>query len=64
MNEPSYTTNYLIPEYKEVDYIIKIEGELTEADTNVLESVTNIPGMIAAYSLETNKLKSKKNLIF
>lgn len=64
INEPSYTTYYLIPEYKEVDYVIKIDGEPTEAETHLLESVADIPRMIAAYALDTNKLKSKKNLIF
>lgn len=64
INEPSYTTYYLIPEFKEVDYVIKIDGELTEAETHLLESVSDIPRMIAAYSLDANKLKSKKNLIF
>lgn len=64
MNEPSYTTYHLIPEYKDVDYIIKIEGELTTADEALLKTLGNIPEVIATYALDTNKLKSKKNLIF
>ena len=63
-NEPSYTTYYLLPEYKEADYVIKIDGEADEAETHLPEHVADIPGMIAAYALDTNKLKSKKNLIF
>jgi hypothetical protein len=64
INEPSHSTYYLLPEYKDVDYVIKIEGEPAEAEMQLPESLADIPGLIAAYALDTNKLKSKKNLIF
>lgn len=64
MNEPSFKTYHLIPENKEVDYVIKIEGEPMADDELLPGTITDIPGIITAYALDTNKLKSKKNLIY
>lgn len=64
INEPSFTTYHLIPEYRDVDYFLKMEGEPEEDVDTILKSLTRIPKLITAYAIDTNKLKSKKNLIF
>ena len=62
-NETSSTVYHLIPEYKDVDYLLKIEQEEDEIDSGILDSILEIPKIITAYQIETNKLKSKQNLI-
>jgi hypothetical protein len=62
-NEASSTVYHLIPEYKDVDYLLKIEQEEEEIDGRMLDSILEIPEIITAYPIETNKLKSKQNLI-
>jgi len=62
-NEASSTVYHLIPEYKDVDYLLKIEQEEEQIDGNMLDSILEIPEIITAYPIETNKLKSKQNLI-
>lgn len=63
-DEPLYTTGYLIPEYKEVDYFLKIEQDATAMGGNLLKSILSIPKVVLAYYVETENLKSKNNLIF
>ena len=62
-NETTSTVYHLIPEYKDVDYLLKIEQEEDEIDSGMLDSILEIPKIITAYQIETNKLKSKQNLI-
>lgn len=63
-NLKSLTVRHLIPEYKEVDYFLKIElgDECLEKDT--VKSVLRIPNIVTAYLVDTEQLKSKHNLIF
>lgn len=61
---PSFTTKYLIPEYKNVDYFMKLEQEDLVSETTILKSIVAIPNIITAYTIDTNTLKSKNNLIF
>jgi len=61
---PSFTKKHLIPEYKNVDYFIKLEQEDLESEDDVLKSILAIPKIITAYTLNTDTLKSKNNLIF
>ncbi len=63
-NEPSVTTYHLIPEYREVDYLLKLEGEPAEGEETIVKRLSGIPNFITAYAIDTSKLKSKKNLIF
>ena len=63
-NEPSFSKQYLLPEYREVDYILKIESDDFAFDEDVLKSLLTIPKIITAYILNTDHLKSKNNLIF
>ncbi|HET8809184.1 MAG TPA: IPExxxVDY family protein, partial [Flavobacteriaceae bacterium] len=62
--EPIFTTN-LIPEYKKVDFFLKIEDETEITDVqNIVRNLNNVPKIITAYALEVEALKSKENLIF
>lgn len=63
-NEVAYTTHYLLPEHKEVDYFLKIEQASNTMEKEVIKSILGIPKVVTAYTIETNKLKSKNNLIF
>ncbi len=63
-NETSYTMHHLIPEYKEVDYFLKVEQDNLEEDEEVVTSILSIPKVVTAYTIDTNTMKSKQNLIF
>jgi hypothetical protein len=56
---------YMLPEFKKVNYFLKIEN--SEENTNLLkiQSELNSIGQIATnYIVDINKIKSKNNLIF
>ncbi|AVR47336.1 IPExxxVDY family protein [Christiangramia fulva] len=56
---------YLIPEYKKVDYFLKIGEEIEgKAFSRMLTKIGKIPQVQAAYAIEPELLKSKQNLIF
>lgn len=58
-------TYQLLPEFKKVDYFIKIstdDGQIDE--TKLLEKLNKIPQLITSYSIEVENIKSKDNLIF
>ncbi|AJR03038.1 IPExxxVDY family protein [Siansivirga zeaxanthinifaciens] len=58
-------TNYLIPEYKSVNYFLKIENEYHSGNEKyILDSILKIPQVVTAFSVDTALLKSKDNLIF
>jgi hypothetical protein len=59
---PETRGRWLIPEKREVDYFLKLEGE--EGSLRVLPALLTIPRVITAYRLETTKLKSRYNLIY
>lgn len=59
------TKVYLLPEFKKVDYFLKIENMDETMDLSKIQSILNtIENITTAYSVETNKIKSKNNLIF
>ncbi|SNR50887.1 IPExxxVDY family protein [Lutibacter flavus] len=58
------TTSYLLPEKKKVDFFLKIEGCTQSSILKIVEKLNNINQIITSYSIETNTLKSKNNLIF
>jgi hypothetical protein len=59
------TKVHLIPEFKKVDYFLKIENlDETTYITNVLAGLNEIDTISTIYTIETNKIKSKNNLIF
>ena len=64
-NNKFSTKIYLIPEFKKVDYFLKIEN-LDEPSyvTTILTGLNTIDSISALYTIETHKIKSKNNLIF
>ncbi len=55
----------LIPEYKGVNYFLKIDNDTNfSKEAYILNSILNIPQIVTAYSVDVNQLKSKDNLIF
>ncbi|MBT9187083.1 MULTISPECIES: IPExxxVDY family protein [Zobellia] len=63
-DEPSFTTFHMVPEHRDVDYFLKIEQDGFINMENLVRTLQNIPKIITAYAIETDKLKSKNNLIF
>lgn len=56
---------YMIPEFKKVNYFLKIEN--SEENTNLLEiqsELNSIDQIATNYIVDINKIKSKNNLIF
>jgi len=60
--EPSFSNHLLVPEHKEVNFLLKVEQEVMDSD--LLLKIKAIPKVITAYVIETRNLKSKHNLIF
>ena len=57
--------SYLIPEKKQVDYFIKVEGLEDEQKLNTtLQKINRIHKVITSYSIDVMELKSRDNLIF
>ena len=55
----------LVPDYKKVDFFLKIDEELSHKDLNLLvNAISQIPQVRAVYKIDTDLLKSKQNLIF
>ncbi|TGV02276.1 IPExxxVDY family protein [Flavivirga rizhaonensis] len=58
-------TTYLIPEYKTVNYFLKIDNDINfSKEKYILNNVLEVPQIATAYSIDSNQLKSKDNLIF
>ena len=59
------TKVYLLPEFKKADYFLKIENLADDLNVNAIQIILNtIDSISTVYSVETNKIKSKNNLIF
>jgi hypothetical protein len=58
-------TMYLIPEYKNSDYILKIENENEFYDVDqIIKSINRMKFITTSYAIDMNKIKTKSNLIF
>ncbi|NRA93347.1 MAG: IPExxxVDY family protein [Psychroserpens sp.] len=58
-------TYHLLPEFKNVDYLIKVSNEYkTFNERLILGKIQAIPQVITTYSIDTNQIKSKDHLIF
>lgn len=58
-------TYNLLPEHKNVDYLIKISNDSQNFNEKIiLSKIQSIPQIVTSYSIDTEKLKSKENLIF
>lgn len=59
------STVYLLPEYKNVDYLLKIENIFdAEFDAQVVSKLKEIDKISLVYLIDKEKIKSKNNLIF
>lgn len=59
------TKTYLIPEKKNVDFFIKISGEVEPSFiSKTIKKIKTIEQVITSYSIDTDSLKSKDFLIF
>jgi hypothetical protein len=59
------TRVYLLPEFKKVDYFLKIEHQNHfDVLAEVLDKINGIPQISAVYPVDSAKIKSKNNLIF
>jgi hypothetical protein len=54
---------FLLPEMKKVDFFLKIENSEIPTD-EIIKKINSIKSLSTAYSVETNQIKSKNNLIF
>ncbi|RSK41623.1 IPExxxVDY family protein [Mangrovimonas spongiae] len=65
-NKTYFKTTYLLPEYKKVNYLLKIEdGQAnTMVGQHFINQIQDIHHVITAYSIDASQLKSKNNLIF
>lgn len=65
----SFTKHYVIAEFRDVDYFIKIERDgpdnyLLAEQKKTVGSLLSVPQVITAYSIDTKELKSQNHLIF
>jgi hypothetical protein len=59
------TKVYLLPEFKKVDYFLKIENIDKVMNVDEIQVLLNtIDSISTAYSIDLNKIKAKNNLIF
>ena len=59
------TKIYLIPEFKKVDYFLKIENSEVNIDmSKITNCIKKIDRVSTVYAVEVEKIKSKNNLIF
>jgi hypothetical protein len=64
-NNKFSTKIYLIPEFKKVDYFLKIEnGEVNIDVSKISNCIKKIDRVSTVYAVEVEKIKSKNNLIF
>lgn len=64
-NNKFSTKIYLIPEFKKVDYFLKIEnGEVNIDMSKITNCIKKIDRVSTVYAVEVEKIKSKHNLIF
>lgn len=61
----SVQKTYLLPEFKKVDFFLKIEEETSSvSEEQLLKQIKEIPQVSTAYSIDFHQIKSKENLIF
>ena len=57
--------NFLLEEFKNVDYFLKVHSDYEKIPTrNLITSINQIEQVISAYRIESDRIKSKNNLIF
>lgn len=62
--EISSQLTFLIPEFKDVDYFLKIEEDIDdERIQEITGLIASIPNIVTTYIVDTTQLRSKNNLI-
>ncbi|SOC79222.1 hypothetical protein SAMN06296241_0742 [Salinimicrobium sediminis] len=57
--------SYLLPEFKQVDFLVKIEDELDAVSEKlVISRILEIQQVSTAYAIDFDRIKTKENLIF
>ena len=57
--------SYLLPEFKQVDFLVKIEDEMdTVSEKLVISRILEIQQVSTAYAIDFDRIKTKENLIF
>jgi hypothetical protein len=65
LNMEVSTKVFLLPEFKKVDYFLKIDNTDEVMDSTAIQLLLKtIENIATAYSVDTLKIKSKNNLIF
>ncbi len=61
----NYTMIYLLPEFKKVDYLLKIDKEYETINEIAISTLLNsIEQISTVYPIDLNTIKNKNNLIF
>ena len=56
---------FLVPEYRKVDFFLKLDSESTPLNGyEIVVEIKKIPAITTVYEVNSNKIKSKNNLIF
>lgn len=64
-NQLSTKTFQLIPEFKKVNYLLKISSDSQVLnESKIVSSIQKIPQVVTAYTIDSSQLASKGNLIF
>ncbi|MGY6649362.1 IPExxxVDY family protein [Wenyingzhuangia sp. IMCC45574] len=66
-SETSFVSSYvyLQPELKDVDYLLKIQGDFDfETIEDAIRKINKIEGVITSYKIDKEKLNHKEHLIF
>jgi hypothetical protein len=63
LDGPSYSATYLMPEFKKVDYLLKVEAPLAEGEIKLLVGqIKSIKEVVSTYVIPHNKIKNIKPL--
>ena len=62
-NNTSFRIMYLIPEYREVDFFLKVDSAEPKTEY-AIKAINKLPKVVTAYEVDTQTLRSKRNLIF
>ena len=63
MSTPTANANYLMPEFKKVDYLLKIEITLGETQAKALvQQIKSIREVVSTYSIPLSKIKNINHL--
>lgn len=58
-------THYLFPEFKKVDYFLKVYSDFESLSLReIISRINQIKEVISAYTIDLREIKSKNNLIF